>query len=67
MKLSQCKIGEVVQAVNDSHIGHIIGLTMNQNFPGAINTDGETVPIVQWSYSNNPTIVHHKNLNLYKD
>lgn len=40
MKLSECRIGEVVTDLNENFVGHIVGMNLN-------NT-GEYVPIVEY-------------------
>ena len=61
MKLSECKIGEVVGKglVEDPIIGHIVGLT--------VNPASEVVPLVKWATDKDAFPQHHKNIFLLKD
>ncbi len=53
MKLSQCKLGEIVEhyAVKGSRIGHIVGLTK------AFGTR-ETIPLVRFAAEQNAEALH---------
>ena len=61
MKLSQCKLGEVVgKGMPDKPIvGHITGLTTNPY--------GEVVPMVKWATDKDSFPQHHDNLFLLED
>ena len=61
MKLSECKMGEVVINATDTltRIGHIVGL--------AKNSCGETVPLVKYSDSDISIPSHHNNLQLLSE
>lgn len=55
MKLSDCKIGVVVQMENDDKkIGHVTGFIKNGN--------GEIVPVVHFADEVNPRGVHRMNI-----
>ena len=61
MKLSECKIGEVVQHIHDKKIGHIIGITKN--------SCGEVIPIVYFAgyMTGDKYECHHNNLQKLED
>ena len=61
MKLSECKIGEIVCKGDAENpiIGHIVNLN--------INSAGEVVPVVRWAFDGCVIMQHHTNLFLLDD
>lgn len=65
MKLSECKMGEIVRRVEkcrEDHIvnvGHIVGLSANGS--------GEIIPLVLFACAQKPQGIHHNNIEIYKD
>ena len=61
MKLSQCKLGEVVASgmVDNPRVGHITGLT--------VNPVGEVVPMVKWATEKESFPQHFKSIFLLED
>ena len=65
MKLSECKIGVVVQdtimvnGVMDGSLGHVVGLTLN--------CGDEVIPTVLWAGEKEPRGIHHSNIALYEE
>ena len=65
MKLSECKIGVVVQntiptnGVIDGSLGHVVGLTLNSG--------DEVIPTVLWAGEEGPRGIHHDNIALYEE
>jgi hypothetical protein len=64
MKLSECRLGEIVRQQKGLEgeplpIGHIVGLT--------VNNVGEVIPLVQFAGYVEAFGCHHNNLELYRD
>ena len=61
MKLSQCKIGEIVESEVGyiAVIGHITGLTKDHR--------GEVIPLVLLAGEALPRPIHYYNLSLYEE
>lgn len=59
MKLSQCKLGVLVQ--HDTSIGHVVCLTKN------VCERPEVIPVVHFAGEEKPRGIHHNNLKLYED
>jgi hypothetical protein len=65
MKLSECKIGVVVQntiminGVMDGGLGHVAGLTLGYS--------DEVIPTVLWAGEEGPRGIHHDNIALYEE
>jgi hypothetical protein len=66
MKLSQCKMGEVV-ITNGGRVGHIVGFAYNIHFPyvgdlSAEELKAETIPVVKFPLEE--YAIHYSNLKL---
>ena len=72
MKLSQCKLGEIVRTNDDvRRVGHITGLTYNLSLKTILSygseSNPEIIPLVLFVGEQIPTPVNHCNLKIYKD
>ena len=71
MKLSECKIGEVI-VDQSGNIGHIVGLTYNVELSlmGNMPYDeriSRTIPLVKFPFKEQVVGIHYNNIELYKD
>jgi hypothetical protein len=62
MRLDECKIGILVQELNElppkAKIGHIVDFV--------VNPSQEVIPIVKWAKGGYITPIHHYNLQVFK-
>lgn len=66
MKLSECKLGEIVICHGHQRIGHIVGLTHQYLFEAA-GDRGQVVPEVLFAGEKRPVAIHHNNISKYKE
>lgn len=66
MKLSECKLGEVVVDSHNGKIGHVVGLHRQYMFESDAKR-GEVIPEILFAGDKRPVAIHHKNLSKYKD
>lgn len=58
MKLEECKFGVIVQQINPTIIGMIVGISEN--------SVKEAIPLVQWQ-DGKQYAIHHSNIKLVKE